>query len=400
MSAAPRRFGLTIRARLALLCGGVFFVAGLALVALMYIYLAQVLDWQFLIHLEPRPGMVPDAPPLPGESRNIRFLLQRARVGTLDTMLVASLVGVVILGLAAGAVGWFMAGQALQPLRQITATARRVADRSLHERIALTGPNDEIKNLADTLDAMLERLDRSFDSQRRFIANASHELRTPLTINRTLVEVAMMDAAPDSAVRQLGANLLSVNQRHERLIDGLLTLASSEQREAVLEPVDLAEIVAHIAAELEPVAKKAGVAFRSDLQPASVLGDPFLLERLIQNLIENAIQYNVEEGGWLAIATRAVSRSVELVVENTGPVVPSYEIPSLFEPFRRLRSTERLAGSSKSPFVRGAGLGLSIVRAVAHTHGGTVLAVAREDGGLVVTATFPSVPASVTNAGS
>ena len=304
-------FPWTIRTRLSLLYAGAFFVAGVALIFAIYLYLGVVLDRQFSIRLvnenattaEGQLGAPGTLPPreLMDEAERISVLVRQARLNTLDTMLVVSLGLVGILTVAAGSIGWLVAGQALQPLREITATARRVADRSLHERIALSGPKDEIKDLADTLDQMLERLDRSFDSQRRFVANASHELRTPLTITRTLIEVALLDAqAADEKVKQLGTTLLAVNQRHEKLTDGLLTLASSEQRTAELHPVDLAEVVDKVVEDLSPIAGRVPVALETALAPAIVSGDAFLLERLIQNLIENAIQYNLPEDGWSA----------------------------------------------------------------------------------------------------
>ena len=389
-------FPWTIRTRLSLLYAGAFFLAGLALVTFMYLFLGQVIDQQFMIRTSP------GAPPLeaaPGDleegRRIIDIMIRRARVDTLQTVLIASLIIVAILTVLAGIIGWLVAGQALQPLRNITGTARRVADRSLHQRIALTGPQDEIKDLADTLDDMLERLDRSFDSQRRFVANASHELRTPLTIARTLIEVALLDAEDDTKVKQLGTTLLAVNQRHEKLTDGLLTLASSEQRAADFQPVDLGEIASQVVADMRPVAEKAGITLEASPRPRLVMGDAFLLERVIQNLIENGIQYNQPEGGWVRVTTAVARDRVELVVENTGPVVPAYEIPGLFEPFRRLASTDRLAGPNRASIVRGAGLGLSIVRSVANTHGGTVEATAREGGGLIVCVRFPAAPENV-----
>jgi signal transduction histidine kinase len=389
-------FPWTIRTRLSLLYAGAFFLAGLALVTFMYLFLGQVIDQQFMIRTSP------GAPPLeaaPGDleegRRIIDIMIRRARVDTLQTVLIASLIIVAILTVLAGIIGWLVAGQALQPLRNITGTARRVADRSLHQRIALTGPQDEIKDLADTLDDMLERLDRSFDSQRRFVANASHELRTPLTIARTLIEVALLDAEDDTKVKQLGTTLLAVNQRHEKLTDGLLTLASSEQRAADFQPVDLGEIASQVVADMRPVAEKAGITLEASPRPGLVMGDAFLLERVIQNLIENGIQYNQPEGGWVRVTTAVARDRVELVVENTGPVVPAYEIPGLFEPFRRLASTDRLAGPNRASIVRGAGLGLSIVRSVANTHGGTVEATAREGGGLIVCVRFPAAPENV-----
>jgi signal transduction histidine kinase len=384
-------FPWTIRTRLTLLYAGAFFIACVALIVVIYLYLGQVLDRQFIVRLDNgmrAPGEVP--PPMMEEAGRVNLLIRQARLNTLDTMLVASLVLVGVLTVVASGIGWVVAGQALQPLRSITATARRVADRSLHERIALIGPKDEIKDLADTLDAMLERLDRSFDSQRRFVANASHELRTPLTIARTLIEVALLDTKPDDKVRQLGTTLLAVNQRHEKLIDGLLTLASSEQHTADLSPVDLGDIASHVVSELRPLADKTGVVLETELRAGIVMGDAFLLERLIQNLLKNAIQYNLGENGWVRVRTDAATGNVELVVENTGPIVPAYETPNLFEPFRRLAATERLAGAGRASIVRGAGLGLSIVRSVAHMHAGEVQATSREGGGLVVRVRIPA----------
>ena len=392
----------TIRTRLSLLYAGAFFVAGVTLIIAIYLYLGVVLDRQFSIRLVNdnaptaegqlgAPGVLPPRE-LMEEAERISVLVRQARFNTLDIMLVVSLVLVGILTVLAGIIGWLVAGQALRPLREIAATARRVADRSLHERIALAGPNDEIKDLADTLDAMLERLDRSFDGQRRFVANASHELRTPLTITRTLIEVALLDAGNDPKVKQLGTTLLAVNQRHEKLTDGLLTLASSEQRAADFHLVDLGEIAGHAAGELQAVADKAAIAIVTSLEPALVSGDAFLLERLIQNLVENGIQYNLPGKGWVRVHTVADGKNVELIVENTGPIVPAYEVPGLFEPFRRLAATDRLAGAARAPIVRGAGLGLSIVRSVAHAHNGEVQATPREDGGLVVRVRIPLAP--------
>ena len=392
----------TIRTRLSLLYAGAFFVAGVTLIIAIYLYLGVVLDRQFSIRLVNdnaptaegqlgAPGVLPPRE-LMEEAERISVLVRQARFNTLDIMLVVSLVLVGILTVLAGIIGWLVAGQALRPLREIAATARRVADRSLHERIALAGPNDEIKDLADTLDAMLERLDRSFDGQRRFVANASHELRTPLTITRTLIEVALLDAGNDPKVKQLGTTLLAVNQRHEKLTDGLLTLASSEQRAADFHLVDLGEIAGHAAGELQAVADKAAIAIVTSLEPALVSGDAFLLERLIQNLVENGIQYNLPGKGWVRVHTVADGKNVELIVENTGPIVPAYEVPGLFEPFRRLAATDRLAGAARAPIIRGAGLGLSIVRSVAHAHNGEVQATPREDGGLIVRVRIPLAP--------
>ena len=381
----PRRsWRPSIRARLAVLYGAAFFLAAAVLVALLYLYLGQVLEHQSSSAREIRH--------LSAEQHDALVLeLERARNDTLSTMLVASLVGLGVVGALAVTLGWFLAGRALQPLQQITATARRVADRTLHERISLEGPNDEIKDLADTFDAMLARLDRAFDSQRRFVANASHELRTPLTINRTLIEVALDDPDADEAVRQLGTRLLDVNERHERLIDGLLTLASSDEGITVRSPVDLAEVARQVVAGSEGAALQAGVELRTHLQAAPVAGDRVLLERLTQNLIDNAIRYNLHEHGSATVTTRVVDAVVHLTVENVGPPITADEVPGLFEPFRRSASTERLADSATNIVGRGAGLGLSIVRSVAQAHGGDVRASPRAGGGLTVTVRLPIV---------
>jgi len=378
MTDRRRRWRSTIRVRLTLLYGAAFFLAGAVLLALMYAYLGQVLSHQ-----------------LSGaESRGVHDALnaefQRARDDTLNTMLAASFVALGVVGIVAAGFGWLLAGRVLEPLHQITATARRVADRSLHERIALDGPDDEIKDLADTFDAMLERLDRAFDGQQRFVANASHELRTPLAINRTLIEVALDRPDASESLRQLGATLLAVNQRNERLIDGLLILASAEQRISNPSVVDLADIARHVTAESRGTAQGVGVDIRTELEPAPVGGDPVLLERLAQNLVDNAIRYNLPEHGTIRVSTEVVDVDALLSVENTGPPVPPYEVAGLFEPFRRLSTTDRLADSADATISRGAGLGLSIVRSVAQAHGGEVHAMPRDDGGLTVRVRMPA----------
>jgi signal transduction histidine kinase len=316
--------------------------------------------------------------------------VERDRGDTLNLMLLASLVALGVVGITAAGLGWVVAGRALQPLQRITATARRVADRNLHERIALDGPRDELKDLADTFDAMLERLDRAFDGQHRFVANASHELRTPLAINRALIEVALDDPHASEPMRQLARTLLAVNERHERLIDGLLTLATGEQEITRPVPVDFSDVVRHVSSECAAAAQAAGIDLRTSCGGAAVSGDPLLLERLVRNLLDNAIRYNVPEGGFITVTTGRMAGQALLTVENTGPAVPPHEIPTLFEPFRRL-AAERLADSSRSAVSRVAGLGLSIVESIARAHGGEVCAHSRQGGGLVVEVRLPSL---------
>lgn len=393
MTAAPRRWRSTIRVRLTVLYAGAFFLAGAALIGALYFFLDRALAHQETerVGVTQHLSDSADGAHLTSDVRaELHEQFREDRDDTLDTMLVVSLGALGVLVAGAGASGWFLAGRALHPLHLITGTARRVADRSLHERIALEGPDDEIKQLADTFDAMLERLDRSFDSQRRFVANASHELRTPLTINRTLIEVALEDPTTPDPLRQLGATLLEVNKRHERLIDGLLTLASSEQGITEQTIVDLADVVRHLAVESADMLAAAGIELHAELKPAAVAGDPVLLERLVQNLLDNAIRYNIPGDGTIEVSSGTADGLSYVTVENTGPAVPAYEIPNLFDPFHRLTTTERLADPPQSSSRRGAGLGLSIVRSVAQAHGGNTSALPREGGGLVIHVRVPA----------
>jgi len=381
---------MKIRTRLTVLYAGAFFVAGAVLVALMYVYLRLSLD--------NGPGSNASAlfEQVAGE-RGLRRMpiveqvlsgltaqVEQERRETLRAMLLFSLASLGAIGVAAGGFGWLLAGRVLAPLHDVTATARRVADLNLNERIAMTGPDDEIKVLADTFDGMLERLDRAFDGQRRFVANASHELRTPLAINRTLIEVALDDPEAADSTRRLGETLLAVNRRQERLIEGLLVLASSERRLDTRVRVDLGEVTARAIRIAQPSATERGVVVRADLAPAFTVGDPTLLERLASNLLDNAIRYNVAHGGWVRVSVAPRDGFARLIVENTGQMIASGDVDGLLEPFRRLGhdgADGRIGG--------GAGLGLSIVRSVAVAHDGQVSPSARPEGGLLVEVTLP-----------
>ncbi|GIF00332.1 sensor histidine kinase [Paractinoplanes rishiriensis] len=369
---------LTVRARLTLVFGGLFVLAGLVLLGATYLLARQQLPsvaGKMSITHDARPEVGAVPPP-----KTLEQIVSGTQSTTLETMLTQGLIALAVVSAAAIALGWLIAGRMLQPLHQITATARRIAeapdaDRGLHERIALTGPPDEVKELADTFDVMLARLDHSFDGQRRFIASASHELRTPLTLNRTLLEVALAQESASTEVRQLGTTLLAINDRHGRLIDGLLLLAQSDRPVTERAYVDLADIVDHVAVSDT-------VKVLTEPAEATVAGNPVLLERLVQNLVENGERHNAGENGWISVRTGTRPDGlVFLEVTNSGPVIPRYEVSGLFEPFHRY-GTERL----HSP---GAGLGLSIVRAVARAHGGDARAEARDEGGLIVTVTLP-----------
>ncbi|MDQ7906225.1 HAMP domain-containing sensor histidine kinase [Phytohabitans sp. ZYX-F-186] len=382
---------LTIRARLTVLYGGLLFVAGVVLLAVTYVLVGQRMPTAVRILATHTRGPNDDpSVALPsGDQVYLSDLPEKLRDAALQDMLTTGTIALVLVTVVAVGFGWLLAGRALQPLHRITETAHRIAaapaaDRGLHERIALAGPRDEVKELADTFDTMLERLDRSFDGQRRFVANASHELRTPLTLSRAVLEYAAHRDTLPPEVRQLTELLLDINLRHERLINGLLLLARTDNEMLDSSPVDLADVVAHTVTHLAPEAEKAGVSVGGEPAPAPTLGDPVLLERLVQNLVENGIRHNTGTSeGWVRVACRTVPGGlVELTVSNSGPVIPRYEIPGLFEPFRRY-------GSERVDRDRGAGLGLSIVRSVARAHGGDVTAEPRDGGGLLVRVTLP-----------
>jgi len=385
----------TVRARLTLVYGGLFLTGGIVLLALTYVLVQGSLRHS----VAPRTGGISrqagrsgatkgvNAPPMitPEEAqRQLRLAEAAYRNRTLDSLLTQGGIALGAVTVAALGLGWVLADRALRPMHRITDTARRVArGNDLSARIAYSGPRDDVRELADTFDTMLGRLARAFDGQQRFVANASHELRTPLAINRTLVDVALRRPDASADARRLGESLLVVNSRHERLIDGLLTLAGSENRIADLTPVDLAEVARHVLQQSKTEAETHGITCADcELSPAPTTGDPVLIERLVQNLVENAIRHN-QDGGEFAVTTRGRGERAELVVTNTGPIVPPYEIDTIFEPFRRL-GTDRVRSD------RGSGLGLSIVRATATAHGGTANAEPRPGGGLIVTVRLPS----------
>jgi signal transduction histidine kinase len=307
------------------------------------------------------------------------------RDGTLHTLLLYSLLALAAMTLVSAGLGWLMAGRVLRPVHAITDAAQRASQENLGERIALTGPDDELKRLADTFDAMLARLDAAFAAQRDFVANASHELRTPLTLMRTAIDVTL--AKPDRTSQQLEAMAVDVRgavDRSEALIDGLLTLARSDRATTAREPVDLAAIAEdalELAAAHTP--KHSDVAIEAILSDAPAVGDRVLLERLAANLIDNATAYNVP-GGWVRVTTGARNGAAFLEVINSGPRVAPDDVVSLFEPFRRLDGRAG-AGGDGGAGGPGVGLGLSIVRAVATVHKARLDARARPDGGLELT---------------
>ncbi|TWV57438.1 HAMP domain-containing histidine kinase [Streptomyces misionensis] len=384
----------TIRIRLTLLYGGMFLIAGILLLSIIYLLAAQaistgnqplfkIVSFQELkVSSDNCPAINTTSLPLADFNDAISQCVDHQRQVALDNLLSRSLLALLGLAVIAFAFGYAMAGRVLSPLGRITRTARAVAGSDLSRRIELDGPDDELKELADTFDEMLERLQRAFTAQQRFVGNASHELRTPLAINRTLLEVHLSDPNAPVELQQLGKTLLATNERSEQLVEGLLLLARSDNQIVERKPVDLAEVATQAIDQVRSEAEAKGVEIRGERRPAVVQGNGVLLERIALNLVQNAVRYNVAEDGWVEVDTEVRHGQAVLTVSNTGPVVPAYEIDNLFEPFRRLR-TER-TGSDK-----GVGLGLSIVRSVARAHGGHIAARPREGGGLVMHVTLP-----------
>ena len=289
------------------------------------------------------------------------------------------LAGLIVLSLAAG---WLIAGRFLRPLRTITAAARDISASNLNRRLALTGHNDEFKELGETLDGLFERLEASFESQRHFVANASHELRTPLAAERTLLQVALADPeATAQTLRSTCQQVLVLGDQQERLIEALLTLASSERGIERWEPFDLADLAGRVIDDRRPEAERRRIHLDATLTAAPATGDPSLADSLVTNLVDNAIRHNLL-GGWVGISTVMTAGRATIRISNTGPVIPSDELERLFQPFQRLGQARIRPGD-------GHGLGLAIVHAIATAHGAAVTATARPEGGLDVEVNFP-----------
>lgn len=372
---------ISIRSRLTLLYGGALFVAGTLQLLAMYLVVRASL-------FRPLPFVEPSAtspqPPDRPIPPNLPEAINELRNRILRDLLTQSAIALVIIGTVATVLGWWLAGRALAPVHRISETAARVSSGSLTERIALDGPHDELRELADRFDAMLDRLQGSFESQKRFVANASHELRTPLAAQRTIIEVAVANPHASADMLTTGRQLLVMQDRSERLIDGLLTLARGEQPHAQ-RSVELADLVSSAIVLCTSEANEREIVIYPELEAAPLTGDPDLLDRLVLNLLQNAIRHNTPNG-WVRIATRT-SRNIEpqevtLTVENTGEVLDPDAVDMLFDAFRR--------GQDRTGV--GVGLGLSIARTVATAHGGRITAAARQGGGLIVDVTLPTNP--------
>ena len=373
----PRR---TARLRLALLYGGVFVLGATAVTAITYLLAASN---------NPEPSLPPalstQIKQAEGSALDQAAFTQAA--SDREHLLIWSGIALAAAIAAAVVLGWFIAGRVLRPLSTITAAARRISASSLHERLALPGPHDELKELGDTLDDLFARLEASFDAQQRFVADASHELRTPITRERALLQVTRANPARTLDTWQaVSAELLASNAEQEHLIEALLTLATSEGGPGQREAGDLAPLASGCLTAAGAGTGRLGLQVRADIRPAALDGDPLLLRRLVSNLIDNAVRHNVA-GGHIQVTTGTKDGRAVMSVTNTGPVISPAEVDRLFQPFQRLRG-RRARGD-------GHGLGLSIVRAIAAAHCATITAQPAPGGGLAIAVSFPP-PASPT----
>ena len=410
----------TIRLRLTAIYGSLFIICGAALLGITYGLVSSQYTTGFFVSngkqagsaavvvsghgLQPAsvsirgtvnasgasglPSALPGGANLPSPGV-LAALAQGQSSAARGTLLLYSGIALAIMALIAIWLGWIVAGRALRPLRAITATAQDISANNLHRRLALDGPDDELKQLGSTFDALLERLESAFAAQRQFAANVSHELRTPLTFERTLLEVALADpAANTDTLRAVCAQVLTSGQHQERLIDALLTLSRSQRALDHREHIDLAAIAGTALASIDT----ADLTLEATLRPARIDGDPPLIERLATNLIANAVQHN-RPGGELSLSTYADHGRAVLAVANSGPAIPPADLDRLFEPFQRL-------DGSRTTTTNGTGLGLSIVKAIAEAHGATITTGLPADGGLSIEVSFPAaLPARGSQAG-
>jgi len=371
----PRR--LTIRSSLTVLYGAAFLVSGVGLLTAVYLQVAHALPEA---HTVDSYG-VPFVKGSEAYTKNQLFAQQRDDV--LHRLVVGSALALSVSLLVAGVLGWILARRVLRPLRIITATTQGISEENLHQRLALPGRQDEVKELGDTIDGLLARLESAFDAQRSFVANASHELRTPLTLTRATLQVALAD--PNITVDSLRAacdEALDAGRHQEQLIDALLTLARSQHGLDHREPVELTAIAARVATAHQAAAANLAVRLDTALQTASVLGDAQLMERMISNLAHNAVHYN-HPGGIVHVATGVDEHTAWISVTNTGPLVAPDQIARLLQPFQR-NSGERVHRDHE-----GLGLGLAIVQAICTAHDAQLTVRALPSGGLVVEVRFP-----------
>jgi signal transduction histidine kinase len=374
--------------RLTLLYSGLFLLLGTTVIVIIVVATGQT---PIVVHVNTNRTVAPAATVVHAVPRLLPTTLAQVKNGVVAQrsadfarVFTAAWAVLILTTIGSAVLGWFAAGRVLRPVRSITATARTISAGNLHERLALTGPEDEFKALGDTLDDLLARLESSFEAQRRFVANASHELRTPLTLERALLQVALADPnASAETLRATGEELLELQTEHERMLEALLTLASSERGLDRREAIDLPVLLEAALSRARPAATEKGLALDTSLDgPATITGDHALIERLIANLLDNAIEHNVPHGR-IEVRTMADGNGTPtLTVSSTGPPIPADQVERLFEPFQRLDRTRVNQNGHH-------GLGLSIVRAIAAAHGAVLAAQPRPGGGLTVTVAFP-----------
>jgi signal transduction histidine kinase len=398
----PRR---TVRLRLTMVYGGLFLLSGTALLGITYLLVSQQLPRGPVtggtsVGSSPPAGVASGAEVFVRAGKGSCSLLtgpfgtpaqvaaqaqrcmSKQRALELNQLLTESGLALAIMTVVSVGLGWLVAGRVLRKLRTITATARSISASNLHARLALVGPDDELRELGDTFDALLARLEAAFDAQRQFVANASHELRTPLARQRTLIEVALADPEPSvAALQDICGRVLATGEQQERLIEALLTLARSQRGLERREPVDLAALTGDVVLARLPEAELRGISVTSSLGPALALGDTRLAERLVANLVDNALRHNVAQGT-IDVSTVACADRAVVSVSNTGPVIPPDDVARLVLPFQR-------SGADRTSIRDGLGLGLSIVAAIAEAHGAWLRANALPGGGLAVQAGFP-----------
>ena len=399
MPVRPRLPVPTIRLRLTAIYGGLFAVSGAALLAITYLLVRQATS-SASCYSQPQKGNVCVSGTTPGNAGNLstttrgnagglsgsaaqlKALAAGQHAAMLHQLVIQSAIALAIMLAASLALGWIIAGRVVRPIRVITGAAQNISATSLHERLALTGPDDELKKLGDTIDALLGRLEGAFEAQRHFAANVSHELRTPLTVMRAVMQMALTDPAATTLTFQAACqDVLTEGEHAERIIEALLVLARGERGLDHSEPFDLADIAAQILQARALEAARRGLRVGAATAPAPAEGDPRLAERLVANLVDNALRHNVP-GGEVTVTTGTESGRSFISVANTGPKMPPDAPARLFQPFQRL-------GPDPADHGGGLGLGLSIVQAIARAHHADLAARARPDGGLHVRAAFP-----------
>ncbi|MFI5893074.1 sensor histidine kinase [Actinoplanes sp. NPDC051513] len=373
----------TVRARLTLLYSGLFVVSGAALLTITYLLVSNTKRSVVLRNFNADGAPLPPADFLDDLTERARAEAERQHQETLQSLLTYSGVALAIMTVLALVLGWLMAGRILRPLRSMIASIQRISARNVHDRLAATGPRDELKDLSDTVDGLLHRLETALDAHKRFVANAAHELRTPLTLEHALIEETLTDrTATLPQYRSLCERLLELRQQQAAMLESLLTLAGSERGLSQREHVDLSEIAERTVTAGRMAALHEGVRLEPRIDSAWTTGDPALVERLVANLVDNAIAYNVP-GGSVEVSTGVRDGRAVLTVANTGTLIPAERVDDLFEPFQRLDRSAGRAGHH--------GLGLSIVRAIAAAHEAVVEAEPGPEGGLRIEVTFPGV---------